>query len=70
MGGLAFAELHDDVPGNFETVLEAQNCMNKAVDGLFRAFYLCDGKTICPCWITEAMLTIYERVVASLLSAP
>ena len=34
----------DEVPEAFETLEEARTFLNQAADGLFRVFYLCDGK--------------------------
>jgi hypothetical protein len=34
----------EEVPEEFETLDDARTCLNQAADGLFRVFYLCDGK--------------------------
>jgi hypothetical protein len=34
----------DEVPEAFQTLEAARTCLNQAADGLFRVFYLCDGK--------------------------
>ncbi len=37
----------DEIPEQFESLAQARHAMNETVDGLFRGFYLCDGKQ-CP----------------------
>ena len=34
----------DEVPEAFQTLEEARTCLNRAADGLFRVFYICDGE--------------------------
>ena len=33
-----------EIPDTFESLEEARSALNRAADGLFRMFYLCDGK--------------------------
>jgi hypothetical protein len=41
---LSYIRLKDaEVRDTFETLEDARTCLNQAVDGLFRVFYLCDG---------------------------
>jgi hypothetical protein len=44
---LSFVRSKDeDVPEVFETLEAARTCLNQAADGLFRVFYICDGKLL------------------------
>jgi hypothetical protein len=44
---LSFVRTKDEeVPEAFATLEDARTCLNQAADGLFRVFYICDGKLL------------------------
>lgn len=42
LADLSFRE--EEIPEVFESLAQARHCLNQTADGLFRGFYLCDGK--------------------------
>jgi len=47
--GLSFIQTkNEELPEAFETLEDARVCLNQAADGLFRVFYICDGKVHSP----------------------
>ena len=53
------------IPDAFSTLEEARNCMNRAADGLFRMFYMCDGDLPMGCQPLEAW-ELYTKYTAEL----